>query len=362
MPRVLHVIDHNGLGGAQRLVSDILRYRPQDQFFPLRLKQPSLFIPNPNSSNALSRSQLNFFYALRQLYGYLQSGKFQILHCHLQASWLAGLLLRNTCAKKGIPTLFHEHNPYIAHTSLYKNLVRSAAKRGRMIAVSPYIQNELITVGVPENNIFLLPNFVDPTKFKPCQSKSSDLVQKNPSKIILGFAGRLNPQKGWQFAFQALKQLTSRPVELWVAGEGADEIKARHWVAQQELEEQIKFLGMVKDMPAFYQAIDVLIHPVVEEPFGLVPIEAQACQVPVVAFAFRGSEYLFQPGSAMLCPLGDSVALANAVENILDDPQVRQSLIQRGTQNAQRFSSTAFFQRLEKIYQQVLSEIESETA
>ena len=72
-----------------------------------------------------------------------------------------------------------------------------------------------------------------------------------------------------------------------------------------------------------------------EEPFGLVPLEAMACDTPVVATGVGGSaDFLFDGGNCLLFPPADDVALAAAVRRLADDPAQRRDLVTSGRRTA----------------------------
>ncbi len=355
MLRVIHLIDHNGLGGAQRLVAGIHRHYPSQQIIPLRMKMPSLFPYNIAQAQSFwQRTLISNLAVLWQVRSVLRQEKFDILHCHLQASWMAGLLLRRICTTKRVALVFHEHNPYASHSPIYRMLVRQAAQAGKIIAVSAHIRDQLIASGAAAQQIYLLPNFIDPQDLAESASGPAQRFVGSRENRILGFSGRLVRQKGWMYGLRVIEHFKSYPLELWIAGNGKEINKARNWVRKHGLTEQVRFWGFVKDMGNFYRALDILIHPALEEPFGLAPIEAQACGVAVVAFRFQGSAEVFGEDSAWLCPLGDINELINAVQRLLNDEDMRQDLIARGYVNALRFAPAPFFTKLERIYQDIL--------
>lgn len=351
----MHLIDHNGLGGAQRLLVGIVRQYPQQQVIPLRIKLPALFSPAARQSDAYwRRTFLSTLVVSGQIRYILEKQNVEILHCHLQASWMAGVFLSRFCEQKGIGLLFHEHNPYVIHSPIYRRLVRLAGKAGKIIAVSEHIRQQLIDCGVPAQQVYLLPNYVDAQDFAISPSESINPLFKKGANRILGFTGRIVKEKGWVYALQVLEALADMPLELWFAGTGGEENKARRWVKKHGLQARVRFLGFVQEMGTFYRTIDILIHPALEEPFGLAPLEAQACGVAVVAFQFQGSVELFGEDSARLCPPGDINALVKATRSVLMDENLQRALISRGYINVRRFSPEKFFNGLEQIYRDVL--------
>jgi glycosyltransferase involved in cell wall biosynthesis len=84
-----------------------------------------------------------------------------------------------------------------------------------------------------------------------------------------------------------------------------------------------------------------------DEPWGLVPIEAMAHGVPVVATGRGGSaEYLRDGDNALLHPPGDVAALARALRRLADEPELRERLRAGGAETAPRHTARAFNERL----------------
>lgn len=115
----------------------------------------------------------------------------------------------------------------------------------------------------------------------------------------IGTAARLAAEKGLCLAIHALYMLrrSGLECELAVAGSGPELSRLQQLAAELGVEEYVKFLGRVKDIAAFYQSLDVLLHPAVREPLGNVTIEAGAFGVPVVATRVDGMAETIQHGT-----------------------------------------------------------------
>lgn len=101
-----------------------------------------------------------------------------------------------------------------------------------------------------------------------------------------------------------------------------------------------------------YRAADVLVFPSEwDEPFGLVPLEAMACGVPVVATGTGGSgEYLRDGENCLLFPPGDPDGLAAAVRRLADEPPLRERLVTEGSRTAESFSLERVASELENLH------------
>jgi glycosyltransferase involved in cell wall biosynthesis len=101
-----------------------------------------------------------------------------------------------------------------------------------------------------------------------------------------------------------------------------------------------------------YRAADVVVFPSEwEEPFGIVPLEAMACGVPVVATGTGGSgEFLHDGVNCLLFRAGDVAGLAGAVTRLAEDPALRSKIVAGGTQTALEMNMDTYADRLEGVH------------
>src|SRR4030095_10611604 len=113
----------------------------------------------------------------------------------------------------------------------------------------------------------------------------------------------------------------SKPVRLLVAGTGPFDGDYRKQVQAAGCEDIVSFLGFRKDSADLMAAADLVILPSVAEAFGLAITEALYIGTPVVATRVGGIPEIVDDGvDGVLVPPGDSVALADAIADLLNDP------------------------------------------
>lgn len=97
------------------------------------------------------------------------------------------------------------------------------------------------------------------------------------------------------------------------------------------LAKEVLFLGLRSDIPSILRGSQVFVHGSKREGFGLVVAEAQACELPVVSTAVGGVPEIVEDGvTGLLVAVGDSVALAAAVTQLLDEPAMAREMGSRG--------------------------------
>lgn len=150
---------------------------------------------------------------------------------------------------------------------------------------------------------------------------------------IIGLPGTLRPMKGHAFLFAAAAPLLREDSTLSLAITGEGEANYRreleNRVDQLGIAKQVRFLETVQDMPAFYQACDLVCIPSRAEPFGRTVIEAFASGTPVVASAVGGIREIVTDGeTGILVPYGDTESLTKALSKLLKDPGAGQKMAQ----------------------------------
>ena len=114
----------------------------------------------------------------------------------------------------------------------------------------------------------------------PTQSEAHVL---NKDTVELLFVGSLIASKKMDVCLDALSKIPNRNWHLTIVGDGPERVKYEHQVRQSSLGEHITFVGQVEDTQKHYQQADLLLFPSVFESFGLVMLEAMACNVPVLS-------------------------------------------------------------------------------
>jgi len=166
----------------------------------------------------------------------------------------------------------------------------------------------------------VVPNCVDTSLFYPARDKSH--AQKGNKKRLL-FVGNLIPRKGIPYLLKALTRLREKRDDfvLDIVGDGPNRAEYEELGRKLGLEEIVFFHGRLKtkqEVAELMRKCVFFVLPSLAENFGVVLIEAMACGKPVVATATVGASEIVSDKVGKLVPPGDSEALAEAIDYMLD--------------------------------------------
>lgn len=196
----------------------------------------------------------------------------------------------------------------------------------RFFAVSNYARRDYIEHGMPAERVQVLYNPVDMDHCRPDPALRADLLQKlglGEDAIVLGCFGRLHAGKGIYTLLDAANAAMAREPRLhclWL-GDGSDTQRLHDSIAASPFAARHHQLGWVADASPYYNALSMLAFPsIATEAFGRTPVEAQACNVPVLCSDAFGIPETLQPGiTGLLLPPGDTAAWRDGILSLCND-------------------------------------------
>ncbi len=199
-----------------------------------------------------------------------------------------------------------------------------AAGFDRVIATCTDEVAELHAADLRPRQISVVPCGVDVNHFTPTGSVFGE--RRQPHRIVA--LGRLVPRKGFATVIEAMPHLPDTELVL-AGGEPGFEPereRLRRLAWQLDVSSRVLLVPQISrtEVPALLRSADVVAATPWYEPFGIVPVEAMACGVPVVASAVGGMLDTVQPGvTGLLVPPREPLALAAAIEALLEQPALR---------------------------------------
>jgi glycogen(starch) synthase len=214
---------------------------------------------------------------------------------------------------------------------------------------------------VDEAKVRIVPNGVDPEKFKPLEDQEAIKRQFGlGTEPCVLFVGSLIPRKGLPFLVEAAKKIVKKysGTKFVIVGEGPLKNQLLSNLATANLSGNFKFLGNVKEdmLPAVYNCADVFALPSIQEGQGIVLLEAQASARPVVAFDVGGVNEAVRNGeTGLLVKRGSSEELADALLKLLSDKALREKMGANGRRFVtENFTWDICAQKMLNVYREAL--------
>lgn len=229
----------------------------------------------------------------------------------------------------------------------------------RIVAVSRFIRDGMVSDGIPLEKITVIPNSVDSGEFSPSpaeRERARNELGIRTDDIVTGFVGAMDEGKGifdLLKAFHALAAGDSR-LKLLYVGKGTDMERLRK--EAQVLEDRVIFAGHRKDMAAMYAAMDMFVLPsTCREAFGMVLIEAMSAGKPVIGTRIGGIPEIIEQGkNGLIVPPGDHHAIAQAISKLAGSQSLREELASNAIQSvALNFSSEVFADSFLRLLREV---------
>lgn len=258
--------------------------------------------------------------------------------------------------------------PWAFRTYLDRIVPFSCLRAARVIAISETTKRDLVQhYGVPAEKITVTYGGVD-AAFSPRQDEAAWQRLRERRGLPDAFAlavGDLEPRKNLRVAIRACAVLRRRsaPLPLVLAGKTTSPEHTallQHEVESLGLSGQVVFTGRLEaaELPVLYRAATVYLFPSLYEGFGLPAVEAMASATPVVA-SDRGSLPEVVGDAGLVVPADDAEQMADAVQRLATDADLRAEMVARGLERARLFTWENAARQTRAAYEQAIREAAS---
>ncbi len=231
----------------------------------------------------------------------------------------------------------------------------------RVIAVSEFVRQQIIQRGMPAEAIDVVYPAVALPDPLPKQ-RLRHMLNLSTDDILVGSIAVLRKEKGMQELIQAMAPIirARTDVHLVIIGGGALQTQLEQFAQQLDADAQVHFLGEQQDISELIGDLDIFALATYLEASGTVFAEAAAAKLPTIGTQVGGVPEMLLPGqSGMLVPLHDIVALRQALQRLIDQPELRKQMGLAGYDYAvteQRFSLITMQKKTEACYRRWLEQ------
>jgi N-acetyl-alpha-D-glucosaminyl L-malate synthase BshA len=285
-----------------------------------------------------------------------------LLHCHYAIPHsVSAFLAKSMLRPRRLPVVTTLHGTditLVGSDHSYLPITRfSIEQSDGVTAVSHYLREATISIIGARNDIEVIYNFVNCDKYKPCLNQDLKKYFAPNNEKILIHVSNFRPVKRPTDVVDIFSRVQKKvPAVLLMVGDGPERSNAEWFARQGGLEQKVHFLGKQDNIEDLIGISDLLLLPSENESFGLVALEAMACEVPVVASRVGGLPEVVTDGvEGFLVDAGDVPKMAECSLAILAHESRQREMGKRAREKAHaRFCSKNIIALYEEYYRKVL--------
>ena len=184
---------------------------------------------------------------------------------------------------------------------------------------------------VPSTNQMATSNFhknlVDPVfsevipHFSSVEPASETVYRSSILKIFA--AGRFVRKKGFDFLLKAIPDVLAGDcrIQFQIAGDGPEFDELKMLQTELKLEDKVQFLGFRNDVPLLMKQSDLFVMPSLNEPFGIILLEAMATGIPIVTTRNNGALHILNGDTAIFVDKASSSSLSSGILEAINNPE-----------------------------------------
>jgi len=359
--RILNIINSMGIGGAEKLLVDILpMYNLHSENLVvdlLLLNGRRTFFLDALKSNFKGkiislgvRSVYNIWHIFK-ICKYIN--KYDVIHVHLFPS-LYFVSIAKFILNSKVKLIFTEHNTVNKriNSGFFRCIDRLIYRNYALItAISPEVKDVLVRKLKLRNKIEIIYNGIKLEKFEQAKPNIIDTKFEDGKDKILIQVSRFSIQKDQQTVIRAMTHLPNF-VKLILVGDGELKTTCEQLVVTLGLEKRVRFLGIRDDIPSLLRASDIVVQSSIWEGFGIAAVEGMAAEKPVLSSDVPGLREIID-NAGLLFTKGDDAELARLIINLLEDRDYYSDVAAKCVSRAQRFDIGIMVQKFINIYESV---------
>jgi len=310
--------------------------------------------------------------AIKRLVQELSRVRPHILHTHTGKAGAVGRAAAMLAGDARPPVVVHTFHGHVLRgyfdpirTQLFRETERVLARHTtRLIAVGPQVRDDLVELGVaPAEQFSVIRLGIDLESRVHTQGRRAEyrrLFGIPEDRFVVGWIGRMTAIKRVSDILTSFKLLLDRGVDatLCLVGDGPDREPAELQAKELGIARHVILLGYQRDVSPYYALFDAFVLPSANEGTPVVAIEALAAGRPVVATRVGGIPDVVTEGEdGYLVPVGHVEAIADALEQLARDPELRRSFGERGRALVvPRYRVERLIDDVDALYRELLTE------
>jgi glycosyltransferase involved in cell wall biosynthesis len=281
------------------------------------------------------------FITPRRIAAKLRAFRSEIVHTQLKrAAWHGGRAGKIA----DVPVVSKLHN-YVG-LSKYRNV-------HTLLCTTQDQQRHVFDNGWPRNRVEIVPNF---SRVIPVENLRH--TRNGPIQILT--YGRYVKKKGFDLLLYAFRQLLDSGVnaKLTIGGQGEELASLESLAKELKIQDSVRLGVWLDNVTAALDAADLFVLPSLDEPFGIVMLEAMARGVPIISSRTRGPVEVLNKDTACLVEIGSIKALVKAMQDCIKDSNQTFDRAALALEHYRlNYYQDAVLPKIESLYQRILSNL-----
>ena len=357
--RILHIITSLNIGGAEKLMVDLLPrlkekgvevelllFLGRRTMFYDQLEKDGVKIHSFSDSGSVYNPKHIF-----RLYRFLKKNKFDIIHTHNSAPQIFTALI-SLFLSLNLVTTEHNTTNRRRNWKLYKVVDQWMYGRyKRVICISKGTEFNLRKyLNETAQKYITIYNGVDIGKYE--NAKATHICDK--PKCIITMVAAFRPQKDQDTLIKALSLLPTDKFVLWLVGDGVRREQLEMLVVENGLTNVVKFWGIRQDIPNILRSSDITVMSSHYEGFGLTSVEGMASGKPFIASDVDGLREVVE-GAGFLFKHGDHKQLSNIILELTQNADLYNNVAEKCLHRARQYDISKMVDGYMSVYQNLLT-------
>lgn len=338
-PKILHVVISMVVGGAERLVYDMVRYPAFADNSPIvccmdaigelgeKLKERGYKVYCKGRKPGFDFSMIAWLRAI------IRIENIDVVHAHQYSPLVYATPAAFLAGRKKV--VYTEHGRFYPERKSWKRtLINPLLALGvnQLVSISAATADAMATYdNFPRHRIQVIHNGIDCSSMMPDFDKSAKRreIGLSESCRIVGTAARLNTIKNIPMMLRGFKLVLEQVPDCYlvIAGQGEEGEFLKAMTLDLGIADQVRFIGLRFDLPEIYQLFDVFLLTSFSEGISVTLLEAMASGVPAVVTDVGGNSEVTLDGiTGYLVPVHNDNLLANRIGELLHNPTLSQEM------------------------------------
>jgi N-acetyl-alpha-D-glucosaminyl L-malate synthase BshA len=285
-----------------------------------------------------------------------------VLHVHYAVpNAVSAVLAREILAPLPLPVVTTLHGTDVTLVGADPNYLETTrwgiTQSDAVTAVSESLRQTTVEQLGIQNDIRVIPNFIDPVRYEQARGGPGARRWAEPGERLLVHISNFRPVKRVIDVVETFRRVYRQipSARLLMVGDGPERGRVEQHCRENGLCHAITFVGSLPLIEEVLVGADLFLLPSESESFGLAALEAMSCEVPVIASQAGGLPEVVEHGrSGYLCPVGDVDGMAEAALRLLGDEPMRRAFGEAGRRRAvEVFGQDAVVAQYREIYERV---------